>query len=69
MRNKKIKNLKKNKKKKKKMNEDIINEVSVPIIVSYNQIKEKTSLEFLFDYSKILIKEKLFDPQILYWQI
>ena len=51
------------------MKDDIINEVSEPIIISYNQIKEKTSLEFLFDYSKVLIKEKLFDPQILYWQI
>ena len=51
------------------MKDDNINEVSEPIIISYNQIKEKTSLEFLFDYSKVLIKEKLFDPQILYWQI
>ena len=51
------------------MKEDPLNEVTSAIIITYSNIKEGSSYEFLFDYSKLLIKEKLYDPQILYWQI
>ncbi len=51
------------------MKEDPLNEVTSAIIITYSNIKEGASYEFLFDYSKLLIKEKLYDPQILYWQI
>ena len=56
-------------KKNNKMKEDPLNEVTSAIIITYSNIKEGSSYEFLFDYSKLLIKEKLYDPQILYWQI
>ena len=39
-------------------------------MIQYGKLSSiKEPIAFLFDYSKFLIKEKLYDPQIMNWQI